>query len=458
LKATIDNDTIKIIDADENVKRFLKDNLSYKDKSKEYQLRRLGKNPFNKKTAHYQKLQSEVYGSLYEELNGDIIIPSGFAHLIENIDIEDNRCDTGDVISLPWKTKPFDMRPYQEEGVEEMLDNWRGLINFATGLGKTLTAVHAIRKLKRKTLVLCPNVSIADNFYEELVSAFGEAKVGYFGGGKKKIKDITVGIAQSVNNHVEKFKAAGLGLIIIDEVHHIPATTFFSIASELNNVGRMYGLTATDFRSDGKDVMITAGVGRVLIKRDLVWGVENGWLAKPYIIVRSIDTDGYNYRDDKLKNYKAHVLNCEQMNSRIISDCQKFMAAGKSVLCLVSEVAHGTLISEQLGIPLATGIDKQSTQYVKDLNEGKIPGLVGTASKIGEGTDTKRVDVLVLANFVASKGPLWQNLGRGLRLYGNKTHVIVLDYCPEGSTMLKRHCEQRIGFYKEITDQVEIRN
>jgi len=457
LKASIDNNTIKITSADENIKSFLKDNLSYKDKSKEYQLRRLGKNPFNKKTAHYRKLQSEVYGSLYEELNGDIIIPSGFAHLIDIADTEDNRCDTGDVISLPWKTKPFDMRPYQEEGVEEILDNWRGLINFATGLGKTLTAVHAIRKIKRKTLVLCPNVSIADNFYEELINAFGEARVGYFGGGKKKIRDITVGIAQSVNNHVEKFKEAGLGLIIIDEVHHIPATTFFSIASELNDVGRMYGLTATDFRSDGKDVMITAGVGRVLIKRDLVWGVENGWLAKPYIIVRNIDTDGRNYRDDKLKNYKAHVLNCEQMNSRIISDCQKFIAAGKSVLCLVSEVAHGTLISEQLGVPLATGIDKKSTQYVKDLNNGKIPGLVGTASKIGEGTDTKRVDVLVLANFVASKGPLWQNLGRGLRLYGDKTHVIVLDYCPEGSSMLKRHCDQRIGFYKEITNQVEIR-
>ena len=457
MKAIINNNTIKIVDAEESVKAFLKDNLSYKDKSKEYQLRRLSRNPFNKKTPHYKKLQSEVYGSLYAENNGDIEIPSGFAYLLSNIDTIDKRCDTGDTISLPWKNKPFDLRPYQEEGCELMLNNWRGLVNFATGLGKTLTAVHAIRRIKKKTLILCPNVSIADNFYEELVNAFGESKVGYFGGGKKKIRDITVGIAQSVNNHVEKFKEADLGLMIIDEVHHVPASTFFSIATELGHIGRIYGLTATDFRSDGKDVMITAGVGEVIIKRDLVWGIENNWLAKPYIIVRNIKTEGKDYKGDKLKNYKAHVLNSKDMNDRIISDCQKFIAAGKSVLCLVSEVAHGTLISEQLGVPLATGVDKKSTQYVRDLNDGKIPGLVGTASKIGEGTDTRRVDVLVLANFVASKGPLWQNLGRGLRLYGDKTHVIVLDYCPAGSTMLKRHSDQRISYYREITNQVEIR-
>jgi superfamily II DNA or RNA helicase len=376
MKVVIENKEVRVTGADEDVKTALKDKLSYKDKSKEYQLRRLSKNPWNKKQAFYKKLQSEVYGSLYKEDGGDIILPSGFAHLLKNFDTTDNRCDTGEEISLPWKQKPFYPRPYQEEAVELMLDNWRGLINFATGLGKTLTAVHAIRKIKRKTLVLCPNVSIADNFYEELVNAFGENKVGYFGGGKKKIKDITVGIAQSVNNHVEKFKEADLGLMIIDEVHHVPASTFFSIASELGDIGRMYGLTATDFRSDGKDVMITAGVGKVLIKRDLVWGVENGWLAKPYIVVREIETTGRNYRDDKIKNYKAHVLNCNEMNNRIISDCQKFIAAGKSVLCLVNEVSHGTIISEALGVPLATGTDKKSTSYVTQLNNGEIPGLV----------------------------------------------------------------------------------
>ena len=66
------------------------------------------------------------------------------------------------------------------------------------------------------------------------------------------------------------------------------------------------------------------------------------------------------------------------------------------------------------------------------------------------------MDVLVLANFVASKGPLWQNLGRGLRIYEGNDQLIVLDYIPNGSKMLTRHANQRITFYKEITKAVKV--
>jgi superfamily II DNA or RNA helicase len=331
-----------------------------------------------------------------------------------------------------------------------MCANWRGLINFATGLGKTLTAVHTIRSIGRRTLVLCPNKSIADNFYDELVSAFGDDRVGYFGGGKKQLKDITVGIAQSVNNHIDKFVQHELGLIIIDEVHHVPADTFFTIAKSLSTVGRMFGLTATDFRSDGKDIMIQAGVGEVLIKRDIVWGIQNKWLAFPTIIMRNVDTTGREYAEDKIKNYKTHVLNSSEMNDRLKQDLKKCLDAGKSVLCLVDEKEHGRMLSEALGLPFATGDDKQSKTYVGQLNRGEIPGLIGTDSLVGEGTDTKNVDVLVLANFVASKGPLWQNLGRGLRTTDKKTQVLVLDYRPTGSKMLSRHADQRVKLYKAI--------
>jgi superfamily II DNA or RNA helicase len=288
------------------------------------------------------------------------------------------------------------------------------------------------------------------------VNAFGENKIGYYGGGKKKIKDITVGIAQSVINGIEDFKKENLGAIVVDEAHHTPATIFSTIATELGSVGRIFGLTATNFRNDGKDVMIEAAVGPTLISRDLIWCIDNGWLADPYFIVREVPTTGQSFKDDKLKNYKEHVLNSELMTQQIIQDCQKFIDAGKHVLCLVDEKAHGEVISKALGLPFANGDDKKSSDYIVQLNDGKLPGLVGTDSRIGEGVDTKRVDVLVLANFVASKGILWQNIGRGMRLYGDKKAVVVLDYAPLGSAMLKRHSDQRIAMYKEITDNVKV--
>lgn len=90
------------------------------------------------------------------------------------------------------------------------------------------------------------------------------------------------------------------------------------------------------------------------------------------------------------------------------------------------------------------------------MNKGQIKGLVGTDGKIGEGSDTQAVDVLILANFVASKGPVIQAIGRGLRKQGSKTHCLILDYIPLGSTMLSRHANGRVEFYREITDQVKI--
>ena len=144
------------------------------------------------------------------------------------------------------------------------------------------------------------------------------------------------------------------------------------------------------------------------------------------------------------------------MKAQIKADAIRMIASGKSVLILVDEVAHGKELSYDLGIPFATGLDSKSQDYVDQLNSGQIKGLVGTDGKIGEGSDTQNVDVLILANFVASKGPVIQAVGRGLRKQGSKTKCIILDYIPMGSTMLSRHGYNRVEYYKEITDKVKI--
>ena len=451
----INNSEIIIKDYTQDYANKLHEILSYTDKSKQYQIKKMSHNPFSRNSELYKKLVANQKGTLVNEQDGTITIPSGFAYLFKNENIIDNRMDTGAPIAFPWKNKPHDMRDYQVEANTLMSNNYRGLINFATGLGKTLTAIYAIRNTKRKALIICPTKGIADNFYQELCSAFGDNRIGYFGGGKKKINDITVGIAASVNNHIDKFVEHDLGLVIVDEVHHLAADTFFTIAKSLSGVGRVFGLTATDFRADGKDIMINAGVGEVIIKRDIIWGIDNKWLAYPNIVIRDVDTTGKDYFDDKNKNYKAHVLNSIEMNERIIKDIQKCLGASKSVLCLVDEKEHGRMLSEALGLPFATSDDKNSLEYIKQLNLGTIPGLIGTDSLVGEGCDTKNVDVLVLANFVAGKGPLYQNLGRGLRKQGTKTSVLILDYKPCGSKMLSRHAQQRLKIYRAITGSVK---
>lgn len=459
---TIANDKLTIMNPTDDVIDFIKTNLSYTDRAKQYQLKRMSKNPYLRTSAAYAALQQTVKGKVYE-LNGNILsMPSGFVSLFEQTfpgyKFSDSRVETGRKISLPWDKAPFPPRDYQLEVIETLLNptQFRGIVNFATGLGKTLTALHFIKRYKRNALIVCPSDSVAQQFYTQCVDAFGKNMVGFYGAGKKKINDITIGIAASITRNTDDFKNANFGVVIFDEIHHIAADTFYNIAEAVAGVGKVFGLTATDYRSDGKDVMITAGCGPVISRRDVRWGIEHGFLAEPYFLIREVQTGGKDYKDNKLKNYKEHILHNSIIKTNIYNDALNMISAGRSVLILVDEVEHGKELSQQLGVPFATGEDSKSQDYVDDLNKGKIKGLVGTDGRIGEGTDTQNVDVLILANFVASKGPVIQAVGRSLRKTATKSKCIILDYIPLGSEQLTRHAWSRVSYFREITEKVKI--
>jgi len=456
------NDKLTITDPSDNVIDFVKTNLSYTDKAKQYQLKRMSKNPYLRTSAAYVELQKQVKGKVYSLDANILTVPSGFITLFEqnfpSLTYTDLRKETGRKISLPWDKTPHSPRDYQLEVINLLMNatQYRGIVNFATGLGKTLTALHFIKQYKRNALIVCPSDSVAQQFYTQCVDAFGKNMVGFYGGGKKKINDITIGIAASITRNTEEFKNADFGVVIFDEIHHIAADTFYNIAEAVAGVGKVLGLTATDYRSDGKDIMITAGCGPVIARRDVKWGIEKGFLAEPYFIVREVNTGGKDFGDNKIKNYKEHVLNNSIIKNIIYNDALNMINAGRSVLILVDEVEHGKELSKQLGVPFATGEDSKSQDYVDDLNKGKVKGLVGTDGRIGEGTDTQNVDVLIMANFVASKGPVIQAVGRSLRKTSTKTKCVVLDYIPLGSAQLTRHAHNRINYYQDITEKVKI--
>jgi superfamily II DNA or RNA helicase len=462
MHSTFTNKELKFVDPTDELVDFVKKNLSYVDKAKQFQLKRMSKNPWMRTTPAYAALQQTVKGKVFSHTGNILTMPSGFSEMfIENFPHEnytDLRNETGNKISLPWQTKPYDLRPYQAEVVDMLLQptRFRGIVNFATGLGKTLTAIHLIKRYKKTALIVCPSDSVAKQFYTQCEDAFGKSMVGFYGAGKKKINDITIGIAASITRNTDEFKNADFGIVIFDEIHHIAADTFYNIAEAVSGVGKVFGLTATDYRSDGKDIMITAGCGPVVSRRDVKWGIANGFLAEPYFMIRQVDTGGKDFRDNKIKNYKEHVLHNSIIKDIIYNDALNMINAGRSVLVLVDEVAHGEELAKQLGVPFATGVDSKSQDYVDSLNKGEIPGLVGTDGRIGEGTDTQNVDVLILANFVASKGPVIQAVGRSLRKTATKTKCIILDYIPLGSAQLTRHAWGRVDYYRDITDKVKI--
>jgi superfamily II DNA or RNA helicase len=399
-----------------------------------------------------EKLEGKLTGCLATQKGNSLIIPGGFWNYILTLSIpyEDLRTYSKEEFSLPLKEPLYTPREYQKESIEVALQNSSGVICLGTGMGKSLVSMYLTKSVKVKTLIVAPNKSIALQLHKEYIRKFGEIKVGFYGDGKKKLNDITIGIAKSCFNDVEKLNAFGFKMIIMDEAHHSPAQTFSGIIKGISTLERVYALSATPYRSDGLDVYIEGYCGPVLINRDAVWGIRNNYLASPHFIVKKIRSWAREHKKDKLINYKNAVLNNVAVKNIMEADIRKNMEQNRCVLVIVDAVEHGRELSKNLGVPLATGEDKESEDHIEDFIKGKIKTLIGVDLKIGEGVDTKPVEVLFMLNFAASKGFVTQTVGRALRRTDTKDKCFIVDYMIEDNAMLSRHSQLRMDLYREL--------
>ena len=174
-----------------------------------------------------------------------------YADIIEYL--ENSHIDFADealkLLPVPHLQPRTTLRDYQRDA----LDSWmqagkRGTVVLPTGAGKTIVAVGAIGKLQVPTLVVVPTLDLVEQWRGTLAGEFG-IEIGVFGGGDKLLKPLTVSTYDSAY-----LRAVALGnrfgLVVFDEVHHLPAAGYRHIAEMFISPARL-GLTATYEREDG---------------------------------------------------------------------------------------------------------------------------------------------------------------------------------------------------------------
>jgi superfamily II DNA or RNA helicase len=152
-------------------------------------------------------------------------------------------------------------RPYQREAVRRWLDaEGRGVVVLPTGAGKTVVAMMAMEALGARTLVVVPTIELLEQWRVALVERFGlpADAVGVIGGGRREQRPVTVITYQSAQARGRVL--AGFGLIVFDEVHHLPAASYRRIPC-LVGAPYLLGLSATTERIDGKEHDLHALVG-----------------------------------------------------------------------------------------------------------------------------------------------------------------------------------------------------
>lgn len=159
--------------------------------------------------------------------------------------------------------------PYRHQ--LEALESWktnrgRGVVVLPTGAGKTALGLMAMAFTSRSTLVVVPTRVLMHQWYAELKAAFPDIPVGLIGDGEYEVLDVAVATYDSAAIHAERL-GNRYGLLIFDEVHHLP-TDFYEPAATFSLAPYRLGLTASLERADGRHQRLSEYLGLVVYRKE----------------------------------------------------------------------------------------------------------------------------------------------------------------------------------------------
>lgn len=361
------------------------------------------------------------------------------------------------------------LRSDQESAVTAMLMFDAGVFCAPTAFGKTVTAAAMIARRGVNTLVLVHRTDLLRQWQERLQSFLGVGKgvVGTISGGKfMPTGKIDIAVMQSlskpdeVNALVENY-----GHVIIDECHHIGATSFEAIL-KATKAKFVLGLTATPVRRDGQQPIIFMQCGPIRHKATSAETAPHDLQVIPHSIFRQIEVSS----DAGIQDVFRHLVTDHDRTTAICEEIKMAFDQGRKVLVLTERTEH-------LDAILAGLTDKVSTPFVlhgrvsKKLRATVISEmeslppdapriLLATGKLVGEGFDHPPLDTLVLAMPISWKGTLQQYAGRLHREHATKTDVRIVDFVDTGHPALLRMWEKRQRGYRamgyRITDRLAL--
>jgi superfamily II DNA or RNA helicase len=159
-------------------------------------------------------------------------------------------------------------RAYQDEALAAWKQaRHRGVVILPTGAGKSQVALMAIDDRRRDTLVVAPTLELVRQWYDLLRATF-RRPVGIVGGGHHDVQPLTVTTYDSAYLQMEHL-GARFGLVVFDEVHHLPSAAY-AFAARASLAPFRLGLTATLERADGREAALAELVGPTVYRKDIV--------------------------------------------------------------------------------------------------------------------------------------------------------------------------------------------
>lgn len=370
-----------------------------------------------------------------------------------NILLWDQRFFLDQVENLPTESSAKrPLRDYQRQAVDALhrsIESGRncGLVTLATGLGKTVVASAFISEYldklpNTKVLVLAHMNDLVrqlDRSCWAQFSKYVETHVWTDGEIPAYAEGVTFATWQSVLSAInggEPLEGV-FDLIVVDECHHAPSESFNYLIQSLSP-RYLLGVTATPWRGDGKSLRPL--FGDPVFSMDVVEGMQAGYLSR---VDYQMMIDGIDW--EEIRRLSLQGLTVKDLNTTLYVPERDL-----GMIETVAEVVENTVNARTLvfcrsiehaerlqaffrQFDISAGVlhsGLHRSEKFRTLSNFRIGGIrvLISIEMLNEGIDIPEVNIVVFARVTHSRRIFLQQLGRGLRLSNNKTHVTVLDF------------------------------
>jgi superfamily II DNA or RNA helicase len=363
-----------------------------------------------------------------------------------------------------------ELRRPQTKAFDALVVHENSVLAATTAFGKTAVAAALIAHRARNTLVLVHRRELLSQWVERLSSFLNldQKQIGVIGGGKRKPTGvIDVALIQSlVRNGEVADMVANYGHLIVDECHHLSATSFELVARR-SKARYVLGLSATVARKDGPHPIIFMQCGPLRYRVDArVQAAERG--IRHRVRDRStkfeLPPSLASAERPSMPAIYAALAQDSGRNDLIFDDVLKSLEAKRSPVVLTERKDHLDYLQQRFSpfvknlVVLRGGMSASARKranaalHVPDDQERLI---LATGRYIGEGFDDARLDTLFLTMPIAWKGTLAQYVGRLHRQRDGKRDVLVVDYVDNTVPVLSRMAAKRRAGYRALGYMIE---
>ena len=319
--------------------------------------------------------------------------------------------------------------------------NNRFVLGDFTVTHNTFCSIYLSTIIKLKTLIIVNKIVLMKQWEESILKFCKDANVQRLTTKSKYNENADYYIMNAINvSKKEKDFFSDIGLVIVDEAHLIMAET---LSKSLGHVFPRYliGLTATPYRPDGLDILLTLYFGenkiiRKLYREHIVYKIETGFSP----LVKLANNGRVNW--GALLDSQANDVD---RNNLIVKIVKKY--SDRTFLILTKRIAQGEFLLKRFIEENESVTSLLGSQQEFD-NEARI--LIGTCQKCGVGFDHVKLDTLLLACDLEEY--FIQYLGRVFRRKDVKP--IIFDLV-DNNGILKKHFTSRRIVYREHGGKVK---